>query len=285
MKHCFDSQRTGTVNMNLGFIGAGKVCHALSFYFKTRHNITGIYSKTFSNADKLAQMLGAKSYSDKMQLIKDSQLIFIATSDDQIQLVAEEIALSDMDLSEKSFAHLSGSLSSEVLDALHQKGATTFSMHPAQSFSEPSLAIQNLPQTVFTIEGRKHFEQMTEELFAQFANRRISIATEHKCRYHIAAVMLSNYLVSLYGLSEEILQSIGMSSEQVADLLLPLLDSTVANLHHQGFGALTGPIRRGDENVIQKHQRELENNPSLLSLYNSLAKETKRLLEKNARKR
>ncbi|MDO5097071.1 MAG: DUF2520 domain-containing protein [Peptostreptococcaceae bacterium] len=267
--------------MNLGFIGAGKVCHALSFYFKTRHNITGIYSKTFSNADKLAQMLGAKAYSDKIQLIKDSQLIFIATSDDQIQLVAEEIALSDMDLRKKSFAHLSGSLSSEVLDDLHQKGATTFSMHPAQSFSEPSLAIQNLPQTVFTIEGRKHFEQVTQELFAQFANRRISIATEHKCRYHIAAVMLSNYLVSLYGLSEEILQGIGMSSEQAADLLLPLLDSTVANLHHQGFDALTGPIRRGDENIVQKHQKELENNPSLLSLYNSLANETKRLLEKN----
>lgn len=267
--------------MNLGFIGAGKVCHALSFYLKTKHTITGIYSKTFSNANALAQMLGAASYSDKIQLIKDSQVIFIATSDSQIQLVAEEIALSNMDLSEKSFAHLSGSLSSEILDALHCKSATTFSMHPAQSFSVPSLAIQNLPQTIFTIEGRRNFMQITDELFAQLPNRRISIATEHKSRYHIATVMLSNYLVTLYGLSEEILQNIGMSREQAGGLLLPLLDSTVANLHHQGFDALTGPIRRGDESIVQKHRKELENSPSLLLLYDSLAKETKRLLKKN----
>ncbi|MDO4711705.1 MAG: DUF2520 domain-containing protein [Peptostreptococcaceae bacterium] len=267
--------------MDIGFIGAGKVCHALSFYFGQDHLIRGIYSRRFGSAVALAEKIESVAYERMEDLVRDSELILISTTDDQIGSVVERMA--DLELSGKSVAHLSGSLSSELLAPLYEKGATVFSLHPVQSFSNPESALAKLRDTVFTFEGKGDPEQVVERLFVDLPNERIRISSESKCRYHIASVMLSNYLVTLYGLSEELMEQSGMSREQAQRSLLGLLDSTVNNLHERGFAALTGPLERGDVDTIRRHLADLQEDRLIETIYRSMAQETTVLLEKYGR--
>lgn len=267
--------------MEIGFIGAGKVCHALSFYFGQNHSIRGIYSRHFGSAVELAKKIESVAYERMEDLVRDSELILISTTDDQIGTVVEQ--MTGLELSGKSIAHLSGSLSSELLRPLYEQGATVFSLHPAQSFSDPMSALLQIENTVFTFEGMGDHEQVVERLFETLPNERIRISAESKCHYHIASVMLSNYLVALYGLSEELLEQSGMSKEQSQRLLLPLLDSTVNNLRERGFSALTGPLERGDVDTIRRHLEDLEDDRLIKTIYRSMAQKTLTLLEKNGR--
>ncbi|MDO4690347.1 MAG: DUF2520 domain-containing protein [Fusobacterium sp.] len=269
--------------MNIGFIGAGKVCHALSFYLKKKHCVKGIYSKFFDDAKDLAEKLETKAYNKLEELVLSSELIFISTNDSQIKEVADTIAELDLDISNKSFAHLSGSLASTELQLLFDRGAKIFSFHPLQSFSDSQIAIQQLANTVFTVEGQGEYEIIVEELLKTYANEYIKISTDNKALYHIAAVILSNYLVTLYGLSEQILKDIGINSKQAQQLLMPLLNSTVNNISEKGFNALTGPLERGDLLTIKHHLKNLKNNLHIEKVYRSLGLETLNLLRGNGR--
>lgn len=269
--------------MKIGFIGAGKVCNALSAYFKTKHEITGICSRTLSSAKTLAQKLNCPVFVNAKELIAESELIFLSTTDGQISVITNEIAHLDTELSAKAFAHLSGSLSSSILEPLSKKGAITFSLHPLQSFSNPDSALPHLPHTIFTAEGNKGHKQILEQLFQELPNQIIGISANDKCRYHIAAVILSNYLVTLYGIAEELLKNIGIEKEQIRQLLIPLLHSTTANIEEKGFDALTGPLQRGDTETILRHLEDLSDSPDILTVYKALARESLNLLEKESK--
>lgn len=269
--------------MVIGFIGAGKVCHALSLYFGKVHSV-GVFSKTFAHAANLAERTRGKVYSDISRLVEESDLIFISTPDGQIVPVAELVTSSGVDVKGKAFGHFSGSLSSEILSSLQRKGAVTFSLHPAQSFSNPDLAVLQLPKTVFTAEGTDRYEKWVSKLFEAFPNEILHIGSANKVTYHAAMVFLSNYLTTLYGLSEELLTSIGLSKRESSALLLPLLDSTVSNLHEKGFRALTGPLERGDASTVRNHLSALEGHFSLVSLYRLLGQETLRLMKRENRR-
>lgn len=269
--------------MNIGFIGAGKVCHALSFYFDKMHCMRGIYSKNFEDAKFLAEKLKIKAYENLEDVILNSELVFISTNDDQIKEVAKSIEKLDLDITGRSFAHLSGSLDSKELQVLYDKGAIVFSFHPLQSFSDSDTAIKQLPNTVFTVEGQGEYELIVKKLLKNYTNEYIKILTANKALYHIAAVILSNYLVTLYGLSEQILKNIGMSQKQAKGLLISLLDSTVNNIKDKGFKALTGPLERGDLVTIHHHLENLRNDMDIKNVYEILALETLNLLRKDNR--
>lgn len=266
--------------MKIGFIGAGKVCTALSHYFKREHNISGIYSRSAKKADKLAKELECSAFTTLEDVVSDSELIFISTGDDQISEVATFIAALDADVSGKSFAHLSGSLSSSLLSSLKDKGSVIFSLHPLQAFSDPKTALECLPCSIFTVEGSTGYHEVIDELLYPYPNETVHISADDKCRYHIAAVMLSNYLVSLYGISEYLLDSIGIDNNRAKQILLPLLDSTAANIKEKGFAALTGPLQRSDIFTIRNHLKDLSNEPDILNVYRTLANETLNMLIK-----
>ena len=60
-----------------------------------------------------------------------SRVILIATSDDEIAVVAQELArIGEEELRGRVVLHTSGAMDSAVLDAVHEPGAMVGSMHP-----------------------------------------------------------------------------------------------------------------------------------------------------------
>ena len=63
----------------------------------------------------------------------------------------------------------------------------------------------------------------------------IKLGAGDKAAYHAAAVMTSNYLVTLIKLATDLWESFGIPREQALQALLPLLKGTVNNLENPGY--------------------------------------------------
>lgn len=239
--------------MKIGFLGAGKVGLSFGLYLqKNNFEITGYFSRSHLSAQSAAKITKTCAFEKIEDLANFSDGIFITTNDDQIESACLHLVSLMKTLRGKFVVHMSGALSSKILDSAVEKGAVVFSLHPLQSFAEVKKSVKDLENTYFGIEGEKQLE-ILEKMLKQTGNPYLTLQPEHKKRYHIAACTVSNYLVALIDNGLELLGSIGIEKEEGLKALLPMIMGTVKNIDKMGTeAALTGPIARGDIQTIQK---------------------------------
>lgn len=258
------------------FIGAGKVGTSLGIFFKENGiNILGYFSRTFENAEKSASLTSSKSFTELETLVNDSQFIWITTNDDEIENVANQIA--SLNISEiKTFIHASGLKTSDSLISLKKQGHKVCSIHPLLAFSEINQAVKMLKETTFFFEGEEVDLLKIKQIFESKNLKIAEIKKEQKAVYHAGACMISNYLVTLVHASNQIFNFVGIPNVTLNPATKVLIESVLKNLDgKENKDALTGPIKRGDRETVQKHIEILKNNlPELTDLYKILAKET-----------
>lgn len=270
----------------IGFIGAGKVGLALGLYFyKNGIGIAGYYSRGFSDAQRAAAVTHSQPFFTIEALAINSDVLWITTNDDNIETVAMEIAKYNIEgIGKKIIVHSSGVHTSALLVKLSQMGCSTASVHPLLAISDVENAIGRLAQTFFTVEGNKKAVDFFQDFFRAIGNTCLQLKPEQKSTYHLAAVLLSNYMVTLYDISNQLLALSGISTDEPNKLLMPLLESVAENLKNKNTqDALTGPIKRNDKETVQKHLNTLyEKMPELLPLYKELGKYTADMIGNNA---
>jgi predicted short-subunit dehydrogenase-like oxidoreductase (DUF2520 family) len=199
-------------------------------------------------------------------------IIFITTPDTVIPQIASGLKWHKG----QSVIHCSGADSSEVLQPARHMGANTGVFHPLQTFASVKQAISNLPGSTFAIEAEEPLLTTLKEMTASLQCRWIELKAENKVVYHAAAVIASNYLVTLVKLADDLWQTFGIPREQATQALLPLLKGTLNNIENVGIPqALTGPIARGDIDTVKKHLTALQKEaPDALSTYCELGLQT-----------
>ncbi|MBC7325098.1 MAG: DUF2520 domain-containing protein, partial [Moorella sp. (in: Bacteria)] len=172
--------------------------------------------------------------------------------------------------------HMSGSLTSAVLEPARRAGAWALSLHPLQSCADADRAVANLPGSVFSLEGDREALPLGKRLVGDLEGEYFIIRPEAKPLYHAAACVASNYLVSLIDLSRRLMQAAGMEPEMAARALAPLIEGTLANINEKGIPAsLTGPIARGDFSTVLDHLKAMEATvPELGEIYRALGRYT-----------
>ncbi len=268
--------------MNIGFIGAGKVGTAFGVYLKRNNfNVTGYCSRSASSLEEAVKLTGSERFESYDSLVKASDLIFITTQDGLIASVCDDVAKSSQTLKNKTVAHMSGALSSEVLSSARKKGAYIFSVHPLQAFADIQKSVQDLEKTYFGIEGEKRID-IVKSMLGTTGNRFFILKPEQKSKYHITACIVSNFLVALLDYGLDVFDSIGIDKDDGFKALLPMISGTVDNIHKLGTeDALTGPIARGDISTIENHMISLVNDKdSFLKTYAFLGKMTLELARK-----
>ena len=148
-------------------------------------------------------------------------------------------------------------------------------LHPLQSFANHESALKNLPGSYFTFEGDTCLEAWIKELVKDWGGKlKILPSRTSKIIYHAGACIASNYLVALFKLSLDCFQQAGFSESDAREAILPLMRGTFNNLSTLSPAlALTGPISRGDLEVVKGHVASLERElPSVLPSYCTLAK-------------
>lgn len=178
-------------------------------------------------------------------------LVFITTHDDLISDAALHLSRVKTDWASKTVVHCSGNLSSEKLSGLFVLGASTLSMHPIQTFRRGDDASRF--ENIYTsLEGDEHAIERIIPVVEQMGAKPLVVNSEQKRLIHLAAVMASNYLVSLMHMAEQILKNGEL--EDGLDILKPLIEQTVHNIFDKGIpDALSGPVSRGDAGVVETH--------------------------------
>ena len=95
------------------------------------------------------------------------------------------------------------------------------------------------------MEGTPDVLEELQGLARAIGARPLVLTSEHKALYHAAAVVASNYLVTLARCAQMLLEQTGLTPEDAQTALLPIMDTTLHNVEHAGVTqALTGPIAR-----------------------------------------
>lgn len=258
----------------LGFIGAGRVGTALSLKLEEAgYHVAAVYDRDPSAARLLADSLKTCSPVPTAQGAAEGNcLVFITTGDDQIGPVCDSVAWART----QAVVHCSGAVSTDILASAAMHGAQVGSFHPCQAFTDATQALKNIPGSTFAIEGEPPLALMLETMAAAMGCGHFRIAPGDKPLYHVAAVFVSNYAVTLLKAAADLFSGMGISTERAVEILMPLVRGNVANMEQAGLpDCLTGPIARGDSGTVEKHLDALQERfPAYLHLYASLGLHT-----------
>lgn len=254
--------------MKFNIIGAGRLGKnlALSLVSGHAHQLVAICNQTLESAVIALTELGSGIAVKTLAELPAVDLTFITTPDDTINtLVAAWKKPSGI------IVHCSGALSSDILAPFKNKGCSVASIHPLRAFRK-KLHVDAFKDCYCVVEGDNEATTLLTDLFKGMGAHVIPISAVKKNTYHAAAVMASNYLVTLAGSAATLFMDAGLSDSQARDMTQNLMQSSLANIQHTTrlADALTGPLARGDIETINTHLHAIEE-PHIEALYRAAA--------------
>ena len=246
--------------MRIGFIGAGKVATAFGHYlYNCGLTVSGYHDLHGEKVDHACRQTHSRAFRSAAEVATASDIVLITTRDDQIAGVCDSLCRQQVIDAHHLVGHMSGAHASLILAQAADRGAAIFSLHPLQAFADENKALAALPNTYFSLEGTDDRLNSLQPLLEKAAIRFFRIAPQHKSLYHMAACILSNYLVTLMDFGLQTLEQSGIPPQEGFQAMLPLIQGTIANIGQMGPDrALTGPIARGDAGTIRQHLQALD---------------------------
>lgn len=208
-----------------------------------------------------------------------ADVFWLTVPDDCIAAVARDLAAVLPDTTDRPLAavHCSGLGALTLLAPLRERGVTTLSVHPLQTFpggAPNTRAFVGVPFAVTAADddGRVFGTAAVHDL----GGLPFDLADDAKPLYHLAATVASNLLVALESEAAGLMAAAsGRGHDDAAALLAPLVSTTAANLGaHGAAGALSGPVARGDVGTVCAHLALLERQaPRFAQTYRALSLE------------
>lgn len=259
---------SGRAGVALG-LALSRAGHAVSLHGRRQHELSLPFSYTWGDAPPWLATVA---------------VILLAVPDDAVASVAQRLAATGEIGAGHTVLHLSGVLGDEALAPLAGSGAALGSLHPFQTLATPADAAERLSGAVAGVSGGKEAVITAAELARSIGLTPVPIAADKKALYHAAAVFASNYLVTLEGVAEGLLEKAGLSATEAREALGPLMRVSLENALSAGpERALTGPIVRADLDTIRRH---LESLPAeAAELYRELARAALRLADLSVKQR
>ena len=273
-------------NLSIAIIGSGRLGTALGLALsRAGHRVPLVASLHSAHARRAAKLIGRETKpaalrhltnpaplknlnnKEKIDALTQADLIVIAISDDAIEGLTQQLAAvfgtrskGDRGRARRRVAmHTSGALAASVLEPLKREGFAVGSIHPLISISDPATGADWLARAYFSLEGNSQAVMMGRQLVRSLGGHSFQIRPEMKPLYHAAALMASPNLTALFDLALEMLGRCGLSATRARHVLLPLIESTLANLVRQDpRSALTGTFKRGDLATAIKHIKAIK---------------------------
>lgn len=164
--------------------------------------------------------------------------------------------------------HCSASAPLSVL-APHER----FSAHPLMTVTDSGATFTG---AACAVDGSSaHALDVAVGLATRLGMVPVRVPAEQRALYHAAASLASNFLVTLESAAEQLASECGIDRAHLA----PLVRATIANWEAQGFGAITGPLARGDEATVAAQRAAVaESAAELLPLWDTLTARTRDML-------
>jgi predicted short-subunit dehydrogenase-like oxidoreductase (DUF2520 family) len=262
----------------IGIIGGGRAGTGLALALGRAEQGVALLMR---RASPLPKPLRATVMADgpDHQWLTEHPVLLLAVPDDAIRALAESLARTKAIGPDHVVLHLSGVLGQEALAPLVSSRAALGSLHPLQTFADPTQAPDRLRGAWAAVEGTPRAVEVGEQVAALVGLRPFRITGKAKALYHASAVFASNYLVVVEAVAQRLLRHTGLSDADAWAALRPLVEGTVATMMRgDPRDALTGPVARGDAETIVKHLNALTIDDA--KLYQSLGRAALELARK-----
>jgi predicted short-subunit dehydrogenase-like oxidoreductase (DUF2520 family) len=269
----------------IAIVGPGRLGSALAQELRrSGYRITEIASRNSIASRRKARALAKKVHAvaaiDNPSL--DADLIWFCVPDREIAKAARQMA-QVADWKGKIAFHSSGALASEELSVLRRRGAAVASVHPLMTFVTGSIpSLHGIP---LALEGDAKAVRAAREIAHDFGAEPFSMPKSKKSAYHAWGGFTSPLLIALLVTGERVAHAAGLSPADARKKMLPIVRQTLANYAKLGPArAFSGPIVRGDAQVVRRHVKELKKIPGAKDVYMSLARAGLRYLPLRNRK-
>lgn len=258
----------------LNVVGAGRVGRTLARLWQggRTFRIGSVLTRSAASAREAVTFIGAGRAADAIAHMDPAEVWMLATPDGEIAGCCAALARSGLLRAGDIVFHVSGALGSAELKAADAVGAGIASVHPLKSFADPVEAARTFAGTRCVAEGGASALTTLRPAFEAAGARVSEIDPQHKVLYHAASVMVCNYLTALLETGLRGYAAAGIGREVAPSVMEPLVRETVDNVFRLGTtGALTGPIARGDADVVAGHLAALHAlDPAMAALYRQL---------------
>lgn len=270
----------------IAIIGPGRLGSALALQLaRAGHRISEIVSRTPASqraVRALTQTLKARS-SHYPDASLDASLIWLCVPDREIAVVAGELAPRNI-WKGKTVFHSSGALGSDTLTALRKRGAKVASVHPMMTFVRG--AVPTMKGVAFALEGDAPALRVARRVVGDLGGRTFPIRKQDKAAYHAWGAFVSPLLVGALVTAEEVARSAGLKTAEARRMMLPIICQTFVNYAALGpAGAFSGPLVRGDAEIVGKHLQALRKTPEARAVYVALARSALRHLPSQNRRK
>jgi predicted short-subunit dehydrogenase-like oxidoreductase (DUF2520 family) len=258
----------------IAIVGPGRLGRALALGLtQAGYVISEIVSRNTAPSKRKARELARKveAYaSTKENAHLDADLVWFCVPDREIGTASRQL-VSVIDWKNITAFHCSGALASDELQTLRQRGASVASIHPMMTFVSGS--IPSLEGVPFAIEGDAAAVRTARKIAKSLGGEAFTIREQHKAAYHAWGAFASPLLVATLATAEQLARTFGLSATQARKKILPIVRQTIANYEALGpAGAFSGPIVRGDAEIVRKHLQILKNVPEATEVYLALAR-------------
>ena len=265
---------------SIAIVGAGRLGTALAIGLRRAgYTISEIVSRNNVASKRNAATLGRKVHARPTTVANvrlNADVIWLCVPDREIKNLANKVA-STIDWKRKIAFHSSGALSSDELSILRQRGAAVGSIHPLMTFVSGS--IPSLKGVPFAMEGDAAAIRAARRIAKDLEGEAFTIRKQHKTAYHAWGSFASPLLVATLVTTERLARAAGLSVREARRKMLPIVKQTIANYETLGpAGAFSGPIVRGDTEIVRKHLRMLKKVPEAREVYLALARAAVRYL-------
>ncbi|PBQ31142.1 hypothetical protein CNR22_04970 [Sphingobacteriaceae bacterium] len=196
----------------------------------------------------------------------DASMYFICVTDKYISKVASKLTVKNPNA---VLVHTSGSAKLQELGGrIHSTGV----FYPLQTFSRDArIDWKNVP---IIVESENRDSEHTLLHFADlFSKTVISLDYKNRLKLHLAAVLVNNFTNALYVSAFDLINRDSTSKDLNFEVLLPLIEQTTQKIRTlEPRAAQTGPAKRKDESVMNKHLDLISKQNDLKKIYKQISK-------------
>lgn len=241
------------------FIGAGNVATQLATLFhESGCDIQQVFSRDIEKAQQLAKKVAAKGVNTLSDLHVNSDIYLLAVKDDAIEEIAHALNLAN-----KICVHTSGSVDMNALQGI-AKNIGVF--YPLQQFNiNQPINPNRVPLLIeaSNVETLNSIENFARLVFTDVQ----TVDSTTRGKIHIAAVMVNNFMHHIAAKCRDYASENGFEFE----LLIPLMEETCRKMVSENLKETqTGPARRNDKKVLEKHQQAIEDK-HLRAIYKTIS--------------
>lgn len=244
--------------MQVSIIGSGNVAwHLAPALDNTGFVVREVYSRDRRRAQALVGRLYQAEAKDTLDFSgSDSEIFIIAVADDAIPEVVQALRLPPQAI----LVHTSGS---QPLDLLLSASKHAGVFYPLQTFSrEKKISFEEVP--LFVESTDRETAAVLMKMGKTISRNVNQITSSQRLALHVAAVFASNFANHMLTLSSKVMKDNKLQFEWLKPLIVETINKALAIGPES---AQTGPARRGDLEILDKHFDFLESDPDMAEIY------------------